>query len=331
MAQVLSWQSDPLSWQSKPSASVMATGSAAPSASVMAKGSAEWGGSEQATQPPAPEAGYAEGRSPVLAVQALAPEAGYPDGRLPTGAQVCRSLGIPNQGPRAPMVGARARDHKPVDASTCAHLHNTHGGNQTAYYVQCVACKHHIEYYPKKAAGMDRVQAMMEFLELQRKLRARAKTKNRAQQKARAKPTAAPSSTPTAQPTEDIEAEIHQVDIEAWQRRVEAELLWRTAPATGSAVSEAASSRKPCPGSPSPLPAPTPAPPSEPSWVEAGSTVQSVALTSEGQEEEAELLTPRTMMIRAIDRFMTTNGANELCNRLFDHLGVEMPAPLPDI
>ena len=182
-----------------------------------------------------------------------------------------------------------------------------------------------------------RVQVMLEMLELQRKERAKAKKekqKKASAEKGKSKGATATQKKPaTPQTEEEIEAEV--------SRRVAEAIRGMSAPVS-VASSEASHSRQPSPApsavrgaapkglarTPPTRVRPTAAPQarSESSWNEAGSTVQSFTIASE-KGSEPELLTPRTMMIRAMDRLMATEGANantsELCNRLFDHLGVE--------
>jgi len=263
-------------------------------------------------------------------------EPGYPQGRLPTGAQVCKSLGLRNHGPKQPTVGCRARDHHPIPYAECNHEYNTHGGNRMAYYVQCVGCKWHLEYYPRAARGMDRVEALLAELAAQHAERKAAQAKAKAKAKPKAK---AGTSTRRAPQTteEEIEAEV--------RRRVEEELLKRTggektpqqssrssSPAPSSAPA-AQSKREPkAKAKAKAKPAPSQAPSSsDSSWVRSGPegpTAERHELSPEqGEESDPEVLTPRTVMMRAVDRLLTSQGANanthELCARLMDHLGVD--------
>ena len=82
--------------------------------------------------------------------------------RPPTGAQICRHLDIPNQGPCPPTVSSRGRDHDPAKEKYCIHEFNNHGGNRKAFWVQCSGCKMHLEYYPRAARGMQEVITMLE-------------------------------------------------------------------------------------------------------------------------------------------------------------------------
>ena len=92
----------------------------------------------------------------------------------PSGVELCRRYDLPNRGPRAPAVGVRARDHQPPPARQCEHHERTtHGGNQRAFYVQCVTCRWHIEFYPR--AGAERAPAMTE---VEKDLEAIKKKKN---------------------------------------------------------------------------------------------------------------------------------------------------------
>ena len=89
-----------------------------------------------------------------------------------------------------------------------------------AYYIQCVGCTWHLEYYPRTAKGMDRVEALMTVMEAQHAERKAAQAKSKAKAKLKAK--AGTSARRAPQTTEEeIEAEV--------RRRVEEEMLRRAA------------------------------------------------------------------------------------------------------
>ncbi|CAK0805749.1 unnamed protein product, partial [Prorocentrum cordatum] len=82
--------------------------------------------------------------------------------RPPTWAQICRFLGIPNQGPCPPKSGLKlARDHDPARETACIHEFTNHGGDGRAVWARCCGGNLHLECHPQPARGMPKVINML--------------------------------------------------------------------------------------------------------------------------------------------------------------------------
>jgi len=122
-----------------------------------------------------------------------------------TGVEVCRAMGISNMGPKCPTGGASARDHEVIPFKECKHdpCQNIHGGNRAAYYAQCMACKYHLEYYPKNQPGMAPVEEVM-IVQAERKKKAASRAAREAKgSKAHGHPPTTPR-TPLAGPNASV-------------------------------------------------------------------------------------------------------------------------------
>ena len=157
------------------------------------------------------------------------------ESRPPTGVMMCRFYGIPNQGPRVPAGGTRARDHDPKKEQPCLHEFNNHGGNAKAFWSQCSGCKTHVEYYPTGAPGMKEICEQLEEFKIQeaeiKGWQPRAsklmehlpeaprcrEAKARAGPKPRARPTSTQSGGPPVEPEDQTEDRTERTEQEEWE------------------------------------------------------------------------------------------------------------------